>query len=183
MTPPDKQKRVMALDVRSRRFGFAIFEGPNELLDCGVRGFRTRVVTVQVPPRQKLATLFDDFNVAVVVWRGPASRTSARKSSIGHALQRESLVRRIPVRLVTRGAVKKVFAGSNGNKYEIASALAQRLPALASKLPSKRKCWQSEVHRMSMFDAAALAIAYFARLEGRGPATSGELAGQRLQSI
>lgn len=111
MTPPDKQKRVMALDVRSRRFGFAIFEGPNELLDCGVRGFRTRVVTVQVPPRQKLATLFDDFNVAVVVWRGPASRTSARKSSIGHALQRESLVRRIPVRLVTRGAVKKVFAG------------------------------------------------------------------------
>ena len=82
----------MALDVRSRRFGFAIFEGPNELLDYGVRGFRTRVEKVQVPPRQKLATLFDDFNVAIVVWRGPASCTSRQKASIGDALQRESRV-------------------------------------------------------------------------------------------
>src|SRR5437879_2681860 len=144
MTAPDNKKRVMALDVRSRRFGFAIFEGPNVLLDCGVRGFRTGVEKVLVPPRQKLATLFDDFNVAAVVWRGPVSGTSRRKSSIGDALQRESRVRRIPLRLVTRGVVKQVFAGRSGNKYEIASALAQQFPALASKLPSKRKCWQSE---------------------------------------
>jgi len=158
----------MALDVRSRRFGFAIFEGPNELLDYGVKGFRTRVDTVQFSPRQKLATLFEDFNVATVVWRGPASGTSRQKSSIVDALQRESLDRRISVKLVTRGVVKKAFAGSNRSKYEIASALAQQFPALDSKLPSKRKCWQSEIHRMSMFDAAALGVAYFARLRSGG---------------
>src|SRR6266446_4884051 len=102
MMAPDNQKRVIALDVRSRSFGFAIFEGPNELLDYGVRSFRTGVNTVRVPPREKLATLFDDFKVNAVVHRGSVSDTSRRKSRIGDSLRREAFVHRIPVKSVTR---------------------------------------------------------------------------------
>jgi hypothetical protein len=40
--------------------------------------------------------------------------------------------------------------------------LAQRFPELAAKLPPKRKIWQSEDYRMSIFDAASLGVAYFA---------------------
>jgi len=52
---------------------------------------------------------------------------------------------------------------SECNKYEIACAVAERLPELASKLPPKRKIWQSEDYRMSIFDATAVGVAYFTR--------------------
>jgi len=39
----------------------------------------------------------------------------------------------------------------------------QQLPALSSKLPPKRKCWQSEDYQMGIFDAAAVGVAYVTR--------------------
>jgi hypothetical protein len=57
--------------------------------------------------------------------------------------------------------------GFESNKYEVASALALQFPALASRLPPRRKCWQSEDYRMGIFDAAALGVAYFSRSQNR----------------
>jgi hypothetical protein len=158
------RKRVIAFDVRSRSFAFAIFEGPNELVDFGVRSFRRGANAVQVPPREKLAALFDEFNSMVAVRRDSLPRESKWKLRIDDALLQESREHRIPIRYVTRRAVKKVFLGHNGNKHAIATALAQRFPAFAAKLPPKRKCWQSEDYRMSVFDAAALGVGYFNQL-------------------
>jgi len=59
--------------------------------------------------------------------------------------------------------VNRAFVGFESNKYEVASALAKQFPTLASKLPPKRKCWQSEDYRMGIFDAAAVGVAYFTR--------------------
>jgi len=61
----------------------------------------------------------------------------------------------------------RAFVGFESNKYEVASALAQQFPALASRLPPRRKCWQSEDYRMGIFDAAAVGVAYFVRREKR----------------
>jgi hypothetical protein len=157
---PNRQ-RVLAFDVRSRSFAFAIFEGPNELLDYGVRSFRRGSNAVQLTPRERLAALFDEFNPAVVVRRASPPRRSKWKLRIDDALLQESRERRIPVRFVPRHAAKKAFLGHNSNKHEIATVLAQWFPALAAKLPPKRKCWQSEDYRMSIFDAAALGLTYF----------------------
>jgi hypothetical protein len=41
--------------------------------------------------------------------------------------------------------------------------LAKQFPKLASRLPPKRKIWQSEDYRMGIFDAAAVGVAYFVR--------------------
>jgi hypothetical protein len=58
--------------------------------------------------------------------------------------------------------VKQVFSESGAStKYEIAVAIAQRFPELAPRLPRFRKPWMSEDYRMSIFDAVALAIAFF----------------------
>jgi hypothetical protein len=48
-------------------------------------------------------------------------------------------------------AVKQAFTGRDRNKHEIALALAHQFSTLASKPPPKRKIWQSEDYRMSMF--------------------------------
>jgi hypothetical protein len=78
-------------------------------------------------------------------------------------IETQARSRKIPVRLISRRDVNRAFVGFESNKYEVASALAKQFPALASKLPPKRKCWQSEDYRMGIFDAAAVAVAYFTR--------------------
>ena len=64
--------------------------------------------------------------------------------------------------MLSSKAVKRVFAGRNDNKDQIASAVAEQFPELLSILPPKRRPWQSEDYRMTIFDAAAVGIAYFA---------------------
>jgi predicted metal-dependent hydrolase len=161
MSATQNGKRVLAFDVRSRSFAFALLEGHQELLDFGVRSFRKGSNAVQVPTREKLAALLDEFDPSLVIHNDSASRKSKWKLKIGDALLQESQKRRIPVRHITRRKVKKAFQGHGENKHDIATVVAQRYPELESKLPSKRKCWQSEDYRMSIFDAAALGVTYF----------------------
>jgi hypothetical protein len=161
MTTLPNQKRIVAFEVHPRTFAFAAFEGPNELLDTGARSLPRGRNAVRVPMRGKLAAIFDEFDPAAVVLSDRGFRRGQRKSRIGDALQKEALQRGISVRFVTPRAVKEAFTGRDSNKHEIASALAQQFPALASKLPPKRKIWQTECYRMSMFDAAALGAAYW----------------------
>ena len=61
--------------------------------------------------------------------------------------------------------MNRAFVGFESNKYEVASVLAKQFPALASRLPPKRKIWQSEDYRMGIFDAAAVGVAYFTRVK------------------
>lgn len=163
MTTLPNQKRIVAFDVHPRTFGFAAFEGPNELLDIGARTLPSGRNAVRVPLQEKLAAIFDEFDPAAVVLGDRVSHRSKRTSKVGDTLQKEAVKRGISVRFVTPGTMKKAFAGRNSNKHEIASTLAQQFPVLASMLPPKRKIWQTECYRMSMFDAAALGVAYFSR--------------------
>jgi hypothetical protein len=78
---------------------------------------------------------------------------------------REAAERRIPARRLSRLAVKNAFVGVNRNKYTVAAALAARFPELASKLPTVPKIWMSEDYRISVFDAAALGVAFFKQVE------------------
>src|SRR5258706_16329675 len=116
MTPAAGQKRILALDIRRRSFAFAVFEGPDELLDFGARNFRGGTNKVRVPPREKLAALFDDFNPSAVVIRARGADARKRKSIIGETLRRESGERRVPIRFVARPTIMKAFNG-NDRKY------------------------------------------------------------------
>jgi hypothetical protein len=52
----------------------------------------------------------------------------------------------------------KLFRTST--KHENARLVAEQFPVLIWNLPSKRKPWESEDYRMSMFCAASIASAY-----------------------
>jgi hypothetical protein len=161
MSYSNDEKRVLALDVRPRSFGFAVFEGPNQLLDWGARSFRSGVNAVKIPAAKKLLALLDEFTPsAIVVRERPTGRTTRRTKMLA-MIRKQAASRRTPVRLISREVVNRAFVGFESNRYQVASALAQKFPALASRLPSKRKCWQSEGYGMSIFDAAALGVSYF----------------------
>ena len=162
MTYLSGEKRVIALDVRSQNFGFVVFEGPNEILDWGIRSFRSGANAVKAPAGEKFRALLDEFTPSAVVIR-ERGIGSTKKPKLLSIIERQARTRRIPVRFITPREVNRAFVGFESNKYEVASALAKQFPALASRLPPKRKCWQSEDYRMSILDAAALGVAYFTR--------------------
>jgi hypothetical protein len=174
MTDQNDQKRVLALDVRSRSFGFAVFEGSSRLLDWGVKSFRSGVNAVKHPASEKLFALLDEFNPSAIVIREPRPGRKNTRTSLFATMQRVATSRKLPVRFVSRETVQKAFRATSRTRYRIACSAAERLPELASRLPPKRKIWQSEDYRMSIFDAAALGIAYFAQCGKYGSALSGD---------
>ena len=71
--------------------------------------------------------------------------------------------RDIGIRIYPRAAVRTCFASIGAtSRYEIALAIAQRIDAFNHRLPPKRRKWMNQDPRQSLFDAAALAITYFA---------------------
>ena len=169
MTDQSNVKRVLALDVHPRSFGFVVFEGPNQILDWGVRSFRSGVNAVKIPAATKFLALLDEFRPsAVLIGERITSRTTKQTKMLA-SIKRQARSRRIPVRCISRRDVNRAFVGFESNKYEVASALARQFPDLALRLPPKRKCWQSEDYRMGIFDAAALGVAYFTRSRQRQP--------------
>ena len=72
--------------------------------------------------------------------------------------------RGVPARRISRAVLRRAFTAEQAcTKYKIALAIAGRFPELAWRLPPIRKPWMSEDTRMGIFDAVALALAFYAR--------------------
>lgn len=162
MNEANAGERIIAIDLRSSRFGFAVFEGPENLLDWGVKSFRQGVNAARIPPNVKLGELMDEFSPKAIVLLKRDKETTNR-ASMREELQREAEKRRIDVRFLLARKVKSTFPGSNRNKHAMAAAIAERLPELASRRPGPRKIWKPDDYRLRIFDAVCLALAYFAR--------------------
>src|SRR5258708_33559393 len=128
------EKRILAIDLRSRSFGFDVFEGPTRLLDWGVKSFRQGVNEPTIPASEKLAALMDEFSPSTIVLKKRDSETKKR-TDMRNELVREATKRRISIRSLSRNGVKSAFPDCNRNKYTIAAALVKQLPELAPRLP------------------------------------------------
>lgn len=73
----------------------------------------------------------------------------------------------IEARILAREVIVEAFSRFGATtRHEIATAIAAHIDALAHQLPPKRKIWLPEKPRMAIFNAAALAITYFALIHG-----------------
>jgi len=174
MNKPANPKRVRALDVRPRSFGYAVFEGPTLLLDWGVQSFRHGRNAVRIPLATKIAALFEDFRPAVVVAKEPPSRKKVNRARTGKVLElvrHKASLRGIRTRVFQAARREQAFwrRGTPDEAPDRATALAERFAELRPVLPPKRKPWESEDYRMSIFDAAALGVAYFDRQKNPAP--------------
>jgi hypothetical protein len=151
-------ERVLALDVHPLSFGFVLLEGPERLIDWGVRSFRHGVNAVKVPMGKKLDLLFKQYQPSVLIVGNGRTGISRQMKVIA----RLAAAHHLRVLSVSRDSVRKAFPQSR-NKYEIANAATNRCPDLSSYLPAKRKPWQSEKYAMSVFEAAALGLTYLAQ--------------------
>jgi hypothetical protein len=161
------QQRIIAFDVHPRSFGFVIFEGPREILDWGARSFRRGVNQVRVPCDLKIMRLIDQYIPDALVLERSGTKAAER---MAEKMRKQASIRKVPVRVLSVKAMDLAFAGRNGNKQQIATAVSEMFPELLSILPSPRRPWESEDYLMSIFDAAAAGIAYFAeKMSGTPP--------------
>ena len=161
MTDRRFYKRVLALNIRPRRFGFVVFEGPTMLLDCGAKSFYSNGRPVKISAAEKIRTLLHDYSPSAIVVRKREGH--ADRARILQSVQRLAREARIPVTFVSRDEIVEAFTLAEANKHGVASVVAEQFLALVAKLPPRRKCWKSEDYRMSIFDAAAMGVAYFGR--------------------
>ena len=151
--------RVLALDLHPRRFGYVVLESLDRLLDWGVCSYRRKGNAADGLIRRRLKPLLELWRPSVVVLREPLRIGTLNP-------QGNRLLKQIMKAAKNRGTrvqvLKKRPTGraERLTKYERAQAVVQRFPVLTQKLPPKRKPWESEDYRMSVFAAAALAMAY-----------------------
>jgi hypothetical protein len=164
MADENTRVRVLCVDVRSARFGFVIFEGPDRLLDFGIRGYARQTGQLDVVARRKFLKLVDVHSPSLIVLRcAPAGsdKRNLRAKMAARTMRQVAKRRSLRLRFLSRKMVKACFQAQGfTSKHLVASHLAERFPDLAWKLPPRRKSWQREEWNMSLFDAAAAGVAY-----------------------
>ena len=159
-------RRIIALDITSRGFGFAVMEGPDELVDWGVK---------QVQPYEEarclrhLEKLIQRYRPELLVLEDHKKKPRRRSLRVLNLIEKVTALAKlagVPVRLVNWKRVKAAFAPNAFiNKFGIARAIGRHLPELASRVPPFRKAWMSEDYRTAIFDAVALALTFYSSLK------------------
>lgn len=147
--------RVLAIAPTTQGFAFAVFEGEDFLVDWGLlhtsrdlAGAKERFDTLALRFLPDMLALEDHAN----------TRRGRRARKIIRALERRASRKNIRVTLVSRDEVKADFAKTGFSKHSIAEEIVRRFPELRGRLPKKRRAWESEKERLSIFDAASFAL-------------------------
>jgi ribosomal protein L17 len=159
-------KRVLAIDPITKGFGFAVLDGPQLLVNWGLRG------TKRWPnPRQRylreIAKLLEVYSPDRIVVEDCLDARSKRGKRSRRLIERIITLageHSVPARRISRAGLHRAFAPDHARtKYKIALAIVRRFPELGVRLPPARKPWMSEKAQMGVFDAVALALAFYAR--------------------
>jgi hypothetical protein len=156
---------VLAVYPNTRGFGFVLFEGVLTPVDWGVvrphgteKNGSCLTRFEQMVARQRPDVLvLEDMAVE-------ASRRYARIRDLNQAIAELAAREKILSIQYALARVRDYFAQLSAfTRYARAEFIAQHIPVFGPLLPPPRKIWNSEDPRMSIFDAAALALTFFHR--------------------
>lgn len=154
---------VMAVQPTSRGFAWVLFESATLPVAWSLvhahPGRHDRLVS-------RLARLLDRYEPAAFVleaFEGRGTQRSPRIQKLCRSMIHEAEGRGIATTIFEFDEVELAFARFGAtSRSEIARVIAEHLDAFSHRLPKKRKLGNSEDPRRSLFDAAALALTYFA---------------------
>lgn len=151
--------RVLAIDLNTRGFGFVVVEGPDHLIDWGLRDIRREKEQVTLEKVDELLRLYRPSLLVVEDIDDPSARRGPRIEKTVRQVTELATQRRLRVRTVSAAKVRGVFAQHAAQtKHEIANVTVARFPELAPYRPPTRRLWMSEDQRQAVFDALALAL-------------------------
>lgn len=158
------QNLVLSIYPTTRGYAYVLFEGPLSPYDWAVK---------EVRKKNKNECTLEHINVLIQRYRPDylliedhtekGSRRSSRIRRLYRSIIHLAKVEQIEVMRYGKTAIRACFGPEGAHtKYEIAKAIAREIPALAHRLPPRRKAWMSEDPRQGMFDAAALGVVFYA---------------------
>src|ERR1039458_10291005 len=141
-------ERLLALQIRSRRIGFVVFEGPSRLLDWGVRGCSCPTPRLHEVVAKRVRPLLVRYRPFAVVMRRENqyfSQTATRlRTSVG-AIRREAHRCGVEIRLVKTKPRKHFFVQLGRDaKHQVAPLIADLFEELSLMVQPERKAWHSE---------------------------------------
>jgi hypothetical protein len=155
--PREMTETILAIDPTSRGFAFAVLEAPAFLVDWGERIIPAKTGGLL----RKVDELLSRYEPTVLVVENlaaPGTRRRKRASKEIHSIELLAQKRGLVAKRISRLGVIDTFAPGK-SKFEVALRLAEIFPALAERLPRKRKAWTTEDARMNIFDALGFAAA------------------------
>jgi Holliday junction resolvasome RuvABC endonuclease subunit len=164
-----QEYRVLAIDVISRGFGFAVLEGPQKLIDWGLKQIKKEKKERTAKVAAELIEHYAPDMVIVEDWVGKGSRRCMRIGELIRNIMVLATRHKIPSRCFSRDRVRQAFSEERAwTKHQIAAAVSKQLPELRIRLPRYRKPWMTEDERMAIFNAAAFALTFFRLSFGQG---------------
>lgn len=153
---------ILGVAPASKGFGYAVLEGDRTLVDWGVR---TVAGDKNAGTLKQIAKMIAQYKPGLLVLDDASAKGSRRCLRIRTLTKKIIVVAEglnIRVARFSRDEILDTFfIDGEGTKYSIAKLLAVLFPEeLGPRLPPKRRAYESEDFRMSMFEAVALATAY-----------------------
>jgi len=157
----EHNERVLAIDPTSSGFGYVVMESPRELIDWGIKEARNNK---NYHCLKQINALINRYRPTMVVVEECKLQNVRRCGRVRDLI--EDIIRltgKLGIRHtgVSRYEVRRVFGEAGRNKDRVAYQIAQIFPELANRLPPICKPWMNEDSRMSIFDAAAMALTHF----------------------
>ena len=164
MNQTRRSEAVLAIYPTRRGFGYVVMHSPLSPSDWGVRGARANPKNATC--LAKVSALIEAHQPDAIVMEDPTASGSNRPPRIKNlclAIAKLADSQAIDVHVYPRSRVTEFFQQFGAKtRYEIAMVVSKQVAALERFLPSRRKLWESESSRMSIFNAVALAMTFFA---------------------
>lgn len=156
------ERLILAIYTTTHGFGFVVLEGPNRMIDWGTKDARRDKNRVVLAKAAELMSWYQPDLLVLEHALGPESRRNDRIRQLHGQLVELAKAHKTAVRQFARSEIRTAFASREAvTRYEIAEAISRELLDLAPWLPPPKKIWMSEDPRLSIFDAASLAITFY----------------------
>lgn len=151
---------VLGIDPHVRGIGFAVFEGPRDIIDWGTT---ISYIAKNYNARRRVSQLIEGRQPDVIVIEDVAqSRRSQRVKKLLASIEKLAAENGVQCEKIALENVREAFVNFGATtKHEIAQKLVTFMPELEGHLPSKRQIWEAEDPHYSIFDAAAFAFTYY----------------------
>jgi Holliday junction resolvasome RuvABC endonuclease subunit len=162
---PRYRALTLAIHPTSKGFSWIAFENPFTIYDFRTVGARGTSKNERCLQRiERLIATLSPQTIVLEAFEPRLSSRASRVTKLGRAIVALAVTQRIEVAIYRFGQVQACFAHVGARtRGEIAGAVTRLLPEFARYLPGRRRAWQSEQWRLSLFCAAALALTHYQR--------------------
>jgi len=167
MNHSNRGQTVLAIYPTAHGLGYVLMRSPLAPIDWGTRGVRKKQKNAKC--LQKVSALIDAHVPDAIILEdptAPGANRSQRIKDLSVAIARLADSQGVDVHVYPRSRINEFFKRFGARtRHEVAVVIAKQVTALDRFLPSRRKLWQTEPPRMSIFNAAALALTFFGSIE------------------